>query len=144
METPWSFNLFKGNMRSIVVSLWAGRECFKLRRWCNLTSDLPVSAVLEAGVPGDCPGHDPGHLLRSDPPTLPQQAVEAAALAHLLLGGRIRPHPHHPLDLHYRGLLFRARAGRVHSLNHFSLLWLFLEPSVFQPKSSCKLKTFDT
>lgn len=88
-----------------------GSASFKLRRWCDLTFDLPVSAVLAAGVPGHGPGHDPGRLLRSDPPTLPQQAVEAAAPAHLLLCGRIRPHPHHPLDLHHRRLLLRARAG---------------------------------
>lgn len=79
----------------------------------QLTFDPPVSAVLAAGIPGDSPGYDPGRLLRSDPPTLPQQAVEAAALAHLLLGGRVRPHPHHPLDLHHRGLLLGARAGET-------------------------------
>lgn len=70
-----------------------------------------VPAVLAAGVPGDGPRHDPGRLLRSDSPSLPQQAVEAAALAHLLLSGRIRPRPHRPLDLHHRRLLLRARPG---------------------------------
>lgn len=95
-----------------------GSASFKLRRWCDLTFDLPVSAVLAAGVPGHGPGHDPGCLLRSDPPTLPRQAVEAAALAHLLLRGRIRPHTHHPLDLHHRRLLLRARAGECCHNNH--------------------------
>lgn len=79
---------------------------------------LSVSAVLAAGVPGDCSGHDPGCLLRSDPPALPQQAVEAAALAHLLLGGGIRPGPHSPLDLHHRGLLLRARTGETGDAPH--------------------------
>lgn len=78
----------------------------------GVTIDLSVPAVLAAGVPSDGPGHDPGRLLRSDPPSLPQQAVEAAALAHLLLGGRVRPHPHRPLDLHHWGLLLRARPGQ--------------------------------
>lgn len=84
---------------------------------CGHTNTVPIeyflSAVLEAGVPGDCSGHDPRRLLRSDTPTLPQQAVEAAALAHLLLSGGIRPGPHGPLDLHHRGLLLRARAGKT-------------------------------
>lgn len=79
----------------------------------TLTIAYFLSAVLEAGVPGDCSGHDPRRLLRSDTPTLPQQAVEAAALAHLLLSGGIRPGPHGPLDLHHWGLLLRARAGKT-------------------------------
>lgn len=83
----------------------------RLCRWCSLTFDLSARAVLAAGVPGDGPGHDPGRVLRSDPPTLPEQAVEAAALAHLLLRGGIRPGAHRPLDLPHRGLLLGAGAG---------------------------------
>lgn len=90
---------------------------------CSLTLIFPpVSAVLAAGVPGDGLGHDPGRLLRSDPPSLPQQAVEAAALAHLLLGGRVRPHPHRPLDLHHWRLLLRARPGE--RAQYLFILWL--------------------
>lgn len=77
----------------------------------NPSSVVFVSSVLASGVPADGPGDDPDRLLRSDPPSLPQQAVEAAALAHLLLGGRIRARPHRPLDLHHGRLLIRARPG---------------------------------
>lgn len=73
----------------------------------------PVSPVLAAGVPGGGAGHDPGRLLRSDPPSLPQQAVAAAALAALLRGGGLRPGPHSPLGLHHRGLLLRAGPGEI-------------------------------
>lgn len=83
----------------------------RLCRWCSLTFDLSARAVLAAGVPGDGPGHDPGRVLRSDPPTLPEQAVEAAALGHLLLRGGIRPGAHRPLDLPHRRLLLGAGAG---------------------------------
>lgn len=105
--------------------------CSKPGRWCDLTSDLPVSAVLAAGVPADGPGHDPGRLLRSDPPTLPQQAVEAAALPYLLLRGRIRPHPHHPLDLPHRGLLLRAGAGERAQCGHKNLKHCFDSVKIF-------------
>lgn len=90
-----------------------GRESERIGqcRWCGLTFDLSARAVLAAGVPGDGAGHDPGRVLRSDPPTLPEQAVEAAALAHLLLRGGIRPGAHRPLDLPHRGLLLGAGAG---------------------------------
>lgn len=78
-----------------------------------MTWDLRLVTVLAAGVPGDGSGHDPGRVLRSDPPSVPEQAVEAAALAHLLLGGRVRPRPHRPLDLHHGGLLLGAGPGET-------------------------------
>lgn len=90
-------------------------------RWCALTFALScglcVRAVLAPGVPADGAGHDPGRVLRSDPPTLPQQAVEAAALAGLLLPGGLRPGAHRPLGLCHRGLLLPAGAGEQ------NLLW---------------------
>ncbi len=56
---------------AITCCLWIlkGRACFQLS---DFTCALCIPAVLEAGVPSHGPGHDPGRLLRSDPPSLPQ------------------------------------------------------------------------
>lgn len=78
----------------------------------TLTSAPPLTAVLAAGVLGDGSGNDPGCVLRPNPSSVPEQAVEAAALAHLLLGGGVRPHPHRPLDLHHGGVLLGAGPGQ--------------------------------
>lgn len=61
-----------------------------LSHLCRLLSSL---AVLAAGLPGDRSVSDPGSLLRSGPPSLPQQRLAAAANDALLLCGWHRRDP---------------------------------------------------
>lgn len=80
----------------------------------NLKSRLifiPRAAVLATGLPADSPVLDPGRLLRSGPPQLPQQRLAAHTDDHLLLRGRHQRGPCLPLGLAQRRFRLRRGAG---------------------------------
>nr|XP_057925529.1 progestin and adipoQ receptor family member 3a isoform X1 [Doryrhamphus excisus] len=108
---PGVFYTFYCNNRKVMFPPSSAVSCsvWAARPRCN--GGCFAVSVLASGVPGDGAGDDPGRLLRPDPPPLPRQAVEEAPLAHLLLGGVLRPGAHRALDLHRRRLLGRAGAG---------------------------------
>lgn len=62
----------------------------------NSVSFLPV---LASGVPGHGARHDPGRVLRTDPPQLPHAAVAEAALCHLLFRFGVWSDPYASLGL---------------------------------------------
>ena len=55
--------------------------------------------VLASGVPAGGPRPHAGRVLRPDPPSVPQSALEEAPLPHSLLSGRVRPLTHNALGL---------------------------------------------